>query len=159
MSYLKEAQRKAEVDTRPAKGADILTIVKNEPDMLYRSINITADGGSAFYNVPILAAIKPDEFVDAWLSLHPQDQHTVAVALKGRYDDGLLTRELREEKPWAEQVRALLLVHLRQMSPISRYRIQQNLAYSLDPVLDAPEPPSDSQVANEDADIDDLDDP
>jgi hypothetical protein len=43
------------------------------------------------------------------------------------------------------------------MSSISRYRIQQILAYSLDPVLDGPKLPSDSEAANEDADIDDLD--
>ena len=66
---------------------------------------------------------------------HPAPQRTILLALKARYEHGKLGRELKEERSWATDVRNRLYAEAEGLSPISKYRVRQNLNYTLDEVL------------------------
>ena len=57
------------------------------------------------------------------------------LALKARYEHGKLDRELKEERSWATDVRNRLYAEAEGLCPISKYRVRQNLDYTLDEVL------------------------
>ena len=53
------------------------------------------------------------------------------VALKGRYEYGRLSQELKAEKPWIAAVHGAFLEHLKKLSPISQYRLEKSLEWYL----------------------------
>lgn len=134
-NHLRDKRQAAAVDRYPAIADDLLADVVKDPDIFFRRINLTADGPNEFYDTPILASLDPSKFVAALLDHHPARQRTALIALKARYEHGKLDRELAEERSWATDVRNRLRAEAEHRSPISRYRIRQNLSYTLDEVL------------------------
>ena len=133
--YLHERRQAAELDRHPTIAKELLKDMAEDPDRFFRRVNLINDELNDFYDIPILAAIDPNCFVELLLKHHPARQRTVFNALKARYKHGNLNRELVAERPWASEVRNRLLVASEGMSPIMRYRIGQSLKYALDAVL------------------------
>jgi len=134
-TYFSEKRQAADIDRRPGIASELLAQMVVDPDLFYRRINLTNGGVNEFYNVPVLASLGADKFVAALLDLHPAQQRTVLNALKSRYDNRMLDRELSEERSWAVEVRNRLHAAVESMSPISIYRMRQNLNYTLDEPL------------------------
>ena len=92
---------------------------------------MTRDEASQYVKAPVLATINVDEFVDSFLGLYPSKQHTVMMALKGRYEGGQLDRDLKDEKPWIKSVRDTLRKRMAKLSPISQYRLEKHIEWYL----------------------------
>jgi hypothetical protein len=89
------------------------------------------DDAEQYVEAPVLAKIAVDEFVDAFLALHPNDQNIVMRALKGRYESGHLLRDLKSERPWITSVRDALTKRMPELSPLSQYRLQKHIEWYL----------------------------
>ncbi len=135
-AYLHEVQQVAERDRHPAISEELLKDMSEDPDRFLRRVNLISGEPNDFYNVPILAAIDANSFVEVLLNHHPSRQRTVLNALKARYEHGSLDRELAAERPWVCEVRNRLLAASEGMSVVTKYRIRQSLKYALDGVLD-----------------------
>lgn len=134
-AYLREKRRVAEVDRHPEQAGELLATMAADPDLFLRQVIFINSEQNLLYNVPVLAAIDPDDFATAFLKHHPARQHTVLSALESRYEQGHLDRKLAVERPWAVAVRAKLLQAAGGMSPIGRHRVQKMLEWTLDEVL------------------------
>ncbi|MGO7873683.1 P-loop NTPase fold protein [Rhizobium leguminosarum] len=132
--YFTEKRRAAERARFPELASSILADMKSDPAQFYRRLNVGQNAGD-LYNIPVLAQIDPDEFVSSLLAMHPSHQRTALLALKERYAQGALQRDLLDEKPWAEEIRSRLNEVAESASPISRFVIRNNVGYSLNEVL------------------------
>ncbi|MBY5924409.1 MULTISPECIES: P-loop NTPase fold protein [unclassified Halomonas] len=134
-TYLQEKRDKAASDRYPILAEDILKEMSTSPELFFHRVNLISGENSGLYNVPVLAELDPKKFVAALLDIHPAQQCNILMALKARYERKTLDRELVTERPWASEVRSLLLDACKEMSPISRYRIHRCVMHSLDDVL------------------------
>lgn len=134
-TYLQEKRDKAASDRYPTLAEEILREMSTSPELFFHRVNLINGEKSEFYNVPVLAALDPEQFVAALLVLHPAQQRNVLMALKTRYERRTFDRELAPERSWASEVRRLLLEASEAMSLISRYRIRRCVMHSLDDVL------------------------
>lgn len=130
-SYLVDALRRTAEDTYPVYASDLLTCMKTDVQKFLRQLCWTQEGGNEFVNAPVLAKLDVNEFVAAFLALHPNDQHFVMITLKGRYESGQLEGDLKDEKPWITSVRDTFEAKMPGLSVISRYRLQRNIEWYL----------------------------
>jgi len=135
--YLSQKRHAAAVDRRPAIAKDLLTLMLEDPGQFLRRICLTNHEDNEFYDIPVLATLDVRKFVDAFLSLHPEKQRTVMLALKMRYQDGLIDRYLANERSWATEVRDQLRAASAAMSPVSKDRLHGLVAYGFDETLDS----------------------
>lgn len=133
--YLRDKRQVAAVDRYPLIADELLADMEADPDLFLHRICLTNDGANEFYSMPVLASLDPNRFATVLLEQHPARQRTVLIALKARYEHGKLDRELREEQSWATDVRNRLYAEAEGLPPISKYRVRQNLHYTLDEVL------------------------
>jgi len=135
--HLHDARLRALEDSYPEKVQALLSEMKSNPELFYRRLNVTASNEHTYYRLPILASIKPEEFVLSWLALRPSAQHTVMIALRSRYEGGRLDRDLQTERGWLVEVRKGLMKASNDMTPMSKFRVQmyveQNIASALEP--------------------------
>lgn len=135
--YLHKKRHATAVDLRPAIAQDLLKQMVEDPSQFLRRICLTNHEDNEFYDIPILASLDVRRFVDVFLGLHPAKQKTVILALKLRYQHGMLDRDLEDERPWATEVRSQILAAGGAMNPISKDRIQRLVAYGFDEALDS----------------------
>lgn len=135
--YLNQKRHAAAVDRRPAIAQDLLTLMVDDTDQFLRRICLTNHEDNEFYDIPVLGALDVRRFVDTFLGLHPGKQQRAMMALRMRYEDGLIDRYLADERPWAIEVRDQLRAASAAMSPISKDRLQEVVAYGLDEALDS----------------------
>lgn len=133
--YLDESRRKADADRQPEIAEELLANMVEDPSLFLSRICMTNHGENEFYNVPVLASLEPQRFVDKLLDLHPQRQRIALLALKSRYEHGRLDRDLAAEREWATNVRNLLLSASQGRSPIAKERLRVLVTYGLDKVL------------------------
>jgi len=133
--YLKAARQKAFEDTFAAKALDILDELKCDVQQFYRHLCYSAHGDGEYASIPVLAKIDSDTFLDTFLSLHPSNQHVAMMALHARFEHGRLDRELPDERPWLKKVQDNLLARAGSMKPMSRYRLESQVAWYIKPLL------------------------
>jgi hypothetical protein len=119
----------------PGHGRELLSQLKKDPVGYARKIMPNNVAPCEYYNVPVLATIEPAEFVETVLSLDSTAQSTAFSAFKGRYELGLLTKELAPEKSWIKSVRAELTARISGLRPMSRFRIMNLAGHNIDPFL------------------------
>jgi hypothetical protein len=107
--YLHEKRQAAEHDRHPTIAKELLRDMAEDPDRFVRRVNLISGEENDFHDVPILAAIDPNSFVEVLLDHHPARQRALLIALRLRYDHGNLDRELAAERPWVNEVRDRLL--------------------------------------------------
>jgi len=129
-------RRKRVVSGSPQVG--LLKLLSEDPQQYFRKLCINNVEQSPFYNVPVLATINPEKFVDHVLALPPESQRTAFTTFQGRYDGGMLERELKEEKPWLIAVKAAFEKKAAALRPMSKYRITNRVGHSIDPFLMPP---------------------
>jgi hypothetical protein len=119
----------------PRRAKELFSKLKDDPVGWARQLMLNNVSSSEFYNVPILAVIKPADFVDVVLALEPAAQSTAFSTLRGRYELGLLAKELADEKPWLESVRSELTIRMPALAPMSRFRLTNLAKRNVDPFL------------------------
>lgn len=129
--YLTAKTQRSVEDTYPQKAINLLSEMTSDVGSFYRHVSLTHDDSDQYIRAPVLARLAVDDFVNAFLSLHPNAQHVVMMALKGRYEHGQLDRDLTEEKPWILSVRNVLEKRLPTLSQISQYRLRKNIDWYL----------------------------
>ena len=133
--YLDEKRRIADVDRRPKIAEELLANMADDPSLFLRRVCLTNHDENELYDVPVLASLDPQRFVDVLLGLHPARQRTVVLALKARYEHGRIDGDLAAERDWATSVRNLAHVAGDRMAPISKQRLQGLVTDGLDKVL------------------------
>jgi hypothetical protein len=154
-NYLKASKQRGLEDTYVEKATDVLNELKRDVQQFFNRLTYSGSGGGEFASTPILTGLDPDDFLDALLSLHPTEQHVAMMALKARFENGRLERELSNEKSWVQQIRVGLLARAKEMKPMSRNRVERHVAWYIDPVLQSED--SGSSAENDDAENDDND--
>jgi hypothetical protein len=86
---------------------------------------------SQYVHAPVLAKLAVDDFVSAFLALHPNAQRMAMAAFESRYADGRLDQGLKEERPWIKSVHEELARRLPKLSAISQYHLEQQLGWYL----------------------------
>ncbi|UGA43465.1 KAP family NTPase [Bradyrhizobium quebecense] len=117
------------VDSYPDRAKQLLSLMISEVDAFYRQVSLSHADASKYVRSPVLAKMPVDDFVNAYLALHPSEQRVVMMALKGRYEYGRLDQQLKEEKPWIVAVHAALTKRLQELSPISQRRVGMHLEW------------------------------
>ena len=135
-AYLHKMSKKSYEDTYPDRANVLLDEMKTDVQLFYRRLNVTNSEDNIYYDVPILSAIDPGEFVHAFLSLHPSAQRMVLMALKERYQHGRLERDLPTERSWLADLRSLLVEAANAMSPIGKVRLLSNVNWLIRPLLE-----------------------
>lgn len=133
--YLDEKRRTADVDRRPEIAEELLANMADDPSLFLRRVCLTNHDENEFYDVPVLASLDPQRFVDVLLALHPRRQRTAMLALKSRYEHGRIDGDLAAERDWATSVRNLLHAAGDRMAPVSKQRLQALVTHGLDKVL------------------------
>jgi hypothetical protein len=124
-----EALQRSIEDTYPMRATVLLSEMKSDVQKFSRHVCWAGDNVDKYVDAPVLAKISVNEFVDAFLALHPNDQHIVMRALKGRYESGHLLRDLKDERPWIASVRDALTKRMPALSLISQYRLQKHIEW------------------------------
>ena len=132
---LQTAKQKAFEDTYAIKASTLLDDLKRDVQQFYRRLCYSGHHTGEYANIPVLARLDADRFLDVLLSLHPSDQHVAMMALKARFEHGRLKRELPDEKPWLQKIRDGLRGRARCMKPMSRHRVDNQITWYIDAVL------------------------
>jgi hypothetical protein len=101
----------------------------SDVDAFYRQVSLSHADASEYVRAPVLAKMPVDDFVNAYLALHPSAQRVAMMALKGRYEYGRLDQQLKEEKAWIVAVHASLSKRLQELSAISQRRVGMHLEW------------------------------
>jgi hypothetical protein len=133
--YLSEKRKAADIARRPEMADDLLATMASDTDRFLLEICLSSHGPNLYYNVPVFASLAPEKFVEAFFDLGRSNQRTALTALKARYENGILDRELSDERCWAVEVRNLINSSAEAMSPISKYIVRSTLSLTLDVVL------------------------
>jgi hypothetical protein len=127
--YLTSTMRRSVDDTYPEKAKKRLSDMTSDVDGFYRQVSLSHADASGYVRAPVLAQLPPNDFVNAFLALHPSAQRPVMMALKGRYEYGRLDQALKEERPWIIAVHAALSRRLPELSAISGRRLAMLLEW------------------------------
>lgn len=131
--YLQQRRQRVSIDRYPERAARLFDEMEIDPESS-RQLSPVPGGGS-LSRIPLLPAIDPGKFVAFVLKQEPAKQHTILKALYFRYEHGTLTRELAPEMAWIVKVREKLIQKAKALSPIGRYRLQENVKANIDAVL------------------------
>jgi hypothetical protein len=73
-------------DSCPEKARQLLSDMTSDVGFFYRQVSLSRADASHHVRATVLAQIPVDDFVNAFLALHPSAQRVAMVALKGRYE-------------------------------------------------------------------------
>jgi hypothetical protein len=119
----------------PALAQDLLDKMKSNTIEYMRMICVNSDGPSPYYNIPILSAIKPQDFVDSLLNIEAEAQRTALSAFEGRYQAVSITKELSKEGPWIKKVSKLIRREIPNLRVMSKHRLEVLLNRYIDPII------------------------
>lgn len=135
--HLQAARSRAREESYPEKAAELLVCMKSDPNLFYRRLNLTNSEDNIYWQVPILAFIDPNDFVDELLRLSPPLQRSALTAVKARYEHARLDRELEKERPWLESVAVKLEGEASHMSPIGKLRMNKFVRWYIKEALES----------------------
>ena len=108
----------------PKMGLELLELMKGNVQGFFRKLCLNNVTASPFFDIPVLAKIDPEVFVDRVLKLDPPSQASVFSVFQGRYDRGQLDNELKAERPWLIQVKNSFEKRMASLRPMSRNRLK-----------------------------------
>jgi hypothetical protein len=109
IEYITSKAEEAMIESMPSAGIDLLEIMKDDADRFYRMTCLNNSSDEIYYKIPIFKYIAPKQFVDAFLSLMPDNRRTVNYALKKRYELDDINKILVAELAWLVEVRTLII--------------------------------------------------
>jgi hypothetical protein len=119
----------------PEHGRKLLEVLKKDATEYGRMLMINNVTASPFYNVPILATIPVNNFVNVVIKLDPTAQSTAFSTFKGRYERGSLKQELANELSWLKLVKTTFEERAKKMGPLSEFRFKNLIGHNIDPLL------------------------
>ena len=122
-------------DSLPDAGRQLLRTLKDDPDAYLRTLCTNNFSASVYYNVPVLATIPPEDFASHVLDLNPESQRTAFSTFKARYESGLLSSDLANEKAWLPAVKKAFEEKAKTLRPMSRYRLLNYIGHNIAPFL------------------------
>lgn len=128
--HLKKCRREAYRMTVREEVESLLSVVRANGETAFELLCYTNKGPLKYEDVPILAFVPVQEFIDAWLSSPRSGWHWITNALKERYRAAARYSELAPEREWCVQVINRLKEIAEDMDPISRFRIERQIGFS-----------------------------
>ncbi|MFB0490063.1 putative DNA-binding ribbon-helix-helix protein [Methylobacterium sp. OAE515] len=129
--YYMEAAQKAYLAALPRLASSLFSLMQTDMTKFFRELCINNFEASTYYNIPILKEIDASTFADGIISLSPENQVTVFSAFKARYETGALDRELKDEKPWLEELYKIMTEKASHLRIMSRHRLTTMMDQSL----------------------------
>jgi predicted secreted Zn-dependent protease len=138
---LREYLRRKSVETFKAKIPEItkemMSLMQRNPDDFLHEVCYTASGSSRYWDVPIFESADAEEFTVKLLAVSPQDQFTIATALRMRYAGGAINK-LIGEMNWLRAVREHL-VNAAGAGSFDQFRVKNLVKLNIDPILEMDE--------------------
>jgi hypothetical protein len=135
IEHLDAASAAALDESLPTRGEELLELMKKDVQAFFRQLCLNNVTESPFFDIPVLAKIEPDVFVDHALKLDPLSQSSVFSMFQGRYDRRQLDGELKAERPWLAEVKKSFEKRMASLRPMSRHRLKNRIGHSIDPLL------------------------
>lgn len=123
--HLIQATQQQIIDCYPEYAQRALKVAAEEPHEFFRLICYNNVKPSPYAGIPIFTGSQPEEFVTVLLQSRPEAQAEIMLAMKSRYEQGMLQNKLRDEAPWIARVIELLNAKLPELRVITRERIGQ----------------------------------
>jgi hypothetical protein len=117
-------------ESLPAKGLELLEVMKRDVQEFFRCLCLNTVTTSPFFDIPVLAAIDAEVFVDNVLTLVPDAQSSVFSMFIGRYERGQLDRELKDEKPWLLAVKDAFERRMPTLGKMTSHRLKNRIGHS-----------------------------
>jgi hypothetical protein len=133
--YVEQKRKQASEAELPKQGIDLLAEMEADPELYFRRLNYSNSDDNLYPDVPILAAISPAAFADAFMKLSPIKQRTVMTTFKGRYERGGLSNDLASEKPWLASLKIELVARAAPLPRIGQERMNKVIEWYIDPRL------------------------
>lgn len=122
--YLLDAKNRALELEFPKLASELLATMVADAQKFYEQVCYTHNGNNKFRSIPVLAAISPEDFVDAWMHSPKANWHWISAALRDRYEGQMLQNELKPEENWIIDVLALLREAANGAAGLAKLRIQ-----------------------------------
>jgi hypothetical protein len=106
--YFQEVMSMAEKSKMPEAAKLVLEIMKSDTDKFYRMVTLSNTEDQIYFEMPIFEYISPEEFVDAFLSLSPDNKYTVAYAIERRYEFAQINQKLTNDFEALARIRSIL---------------------------------------------------
>ena len=130
VDHLRQAQEAA-LDRKLLEEAPDLLQALDNGEKFYEQLVSTYKGNNPYAHVPILDAIDPRAFVDAWLAAPKKGWYWIENAIDERYKATFHTDALRRERPWIRQVVGLLKAEVEQLQGFSKFRLSRAIPRSV----------------------------
>lgn len=134
-AYLRSRREEATKADYPRQAAQLIEDMKNDQQLFYRKINLTNSKDNIYYDIPIMAHVNVDVFVDSLFRLNPHQRRIIFMSIKSRYEDGRIGRELSVERKWLEKLKKKLISHARKQKAITRHNILRQIEWNIDEFL------------------------
>lgn len=121
--HLKKCKETALNRQYPEIAEEILLNLKNDIDNFKIQISRNSNKLGAYAQIPVLAEIASNLFVDKWLELPVSNWIKVREALEYRYDTGMLRNVLKLEVEWINAVNTELECRANRHTGLSKLRI------------------------------------
>lgn len=125
LSYLNSSRETALENQYPKIAANLLSLMTKDVDAFIENVMDTNNGENLYSRVPVLAFIKPEEFVEAWLSSPRANWNKIGIVLKNRYKYPASRANLSKEFPWVKKVRRLMQKKASSADGFARLRISR----------------------------------
>lgn len=108
IDYLGKRSEEARIKQMPDVGKKLIKIMETDTLLFGRMLTLSDTVGQKYYDIPILKHIVPEEFVESFLKLKPDNKKLIRSTIKGRYQFRDINKILTEELDWWKCVHSLL---------------------------------------------------
>lgn len=102
--HLQKIRRKAFWDREEIIHSEIIDIMDSDIKKFTQLISSYYGEVGKYSRIPVLSKIAPDKFVSVWLSKPKKEWMQVTYTLQHRYEHGMLSNDLSDEKEWLNEV-------------------------------------------------------
>lgn len=106
--YIRRQEEEAYTDTFPSIGEELLMLLRTESPKFSQRLYHSNYSNDAYYDIPIMASIEPRNFVDALLTVQPDDLYDACRFFRERYRIEKFAEAIIKEHEWVITVKALL---------------------------------------------------
>jgi KAP family P-loop domain len=122
--YLLKKQEEALIESYAVEASDLVKLMKDETDRFRRSLILSNHPDNKFYDIPIFTYISEEDFINAFLTLNPDQRKTVAYVFEERYKFEHHNAQLVSELEWLKKIEKLLQVEVgKRAGKMSAYTI------------------------------------
>jgi len=124
--YLHSERESVMLDSLSNAAREILDLIEADGEALFSILNYTAKGKAKYAEVPVLAKIEPEAFLESWMRSHPKNWYWIQKAIEDRLSPPANAR-LNDERPWCEQLVLLMNKEAQNAGGIRGLRIRRRI--------------------------------